>query len=364
MLKIGSGQDRTGTWSSAFTWACGTVILALALSACVPRETEPVASAEVLAESGQALFEDLGSFSGLPRSPRAGASDSFWSHWGDGRAELSGYRGTITRYGEPRAAEVSLIYVTEPHDRRSWIKDDDVAGSNRVEVLKLIRTAQFLTGIYPYSIMASVFAPVEPWLNERFQPVRINLDVQEWCGSVAHRVWPGPEHVRSLRLSYFAWEGETLTETPIPEGTLFEDALLIQLRELDGAFNGGEDWEGWLYPELWRLRTRGVPEEPVQARISRTSADHEGVAVTRFHLEAGDYWRRFDVEADFPRRVLAWETSTGDSVELIDSERLAYWSLNAPGDESGREALGLSPSGLLPPGVAGAACAVEDGATP
>ena len=305
-----------------------------------------------------AIFSDLGTFSGLPRSPRAGASDAFWAHWGDGRAELSGYRATVSRYGAPREAELSLIYVTEPHDRRTWIKDDRVEAPNRVEVLKLIRSEHFLTGIYPYSVMASVFAPVEPWGGERFGPIRINLDVQEWCGAVTHRLWPGPSSVRSLRLSYFEWEGETLDEIPIPEGTLYEDALLIQLRELDGVFNDGEVWEGWLFPELWRLRNRGVSVEPERASITRATAERDGVPVHRFRVESEGYWRTIDVESEPPQRILGWENSVGDTAELIGSERLAYWSLNSPGDESYREALGLSPLGLLPSANAGGACAV------
>ncbi len=300
-----------------------------------------------------ALFTDLEELTGLPEHPRAGASSEFWEHWGDGRAELSGYRVTTTRYGEPREGELSLIYVTEPHDRRSWIKDDDAQSPHRVEVLKLIRTNSFMTGVYPYSVMASTFAPVEHWRDERFQPVRVNLEVQEWCGSVSHRVWPGTDRLRSLRLSYFATEGETLRDVEIPAGTLFEDALLIQLRELDGPFYDGEDWEGWLVPELWRLRTGHGPVQAERARITRSLEEREGVPVTRFRLEAGDYERTFDVERDSPGRVLGWTTSTGEEAELIATERLAYWELNRLGDESYREELGLSPLASIPPGTVG-----------
>ncbi len=301
------------------------------------------------------LFDDLERFSGLGEHPRAGASDAFWEAWGDGRAELSGYRMTVTRYGAPRPAELALIYVTEPHDRRSWIKDDGAEGRNRVEVLKLNQNVEFMTGIYPYSVMTSIFAPVEPWFDEPFTPVRVTHAVQEWCGAYSHLVWPAPGRFRSLRLSYFEHEGETLGETRVARGTLYEDALLIQLRELDGPFADGGDWEGELVPELWRLRTGHRGTEPVAARIIRDEGtwDHAGteVAVTRFTLEAGDYRRVFRVERDAPRRILSWETSTGESAELIATERLAYWELNRPGDEAWRERLGLSPRGSLPPGT-------------
>lgn len=343
----------------------------------MPRETVPSAGFLLLATfvltsacsvdsatgglpGASALFGDLEEFSGLPDRPASTASGTFWEHWGDGRAELSGYQVTVTRYGAPREGELALIYVTEPHDRRTWIKDDEVGGGDRVEVLKLIRSKQFLTGIYPYAVMTSVFAPVDAYREERFSPVRINLGVQEWCGNVDHRVWPGPDRLRSLRLSYFATEGESLREVEVPEGTLYEDALLVQLRELDGPFAGGGDWDGWLVRELWSLRTGHGPVEAVRARISRSDAVRNGEPVTRFILEAGDYRRTFDVERAAPRRVLAWETSTGERAELLSTERLAYWSLNQPGGERSRSELGLHPEGVLPPG-SGAPCAPGDG---
>jgi hypothetical protein len=37
----------------------------------------------------------------------------FWAHWGDGKAELNGYRLAQTRYGLPRTGSAVLIFVTE-----------------------------------------------------------------------------------------------------------------------------------------------------------------------------------------------------------------------------------------------------------
>lgn len=293
-------------------------------------------------------------FTGLSNEPEASASSEFWDHWGDGRAELDSYRATVSRYGEPRPAELVLIYVTEPHDRRRWIKDDGVEAPNRLEVLKLNSSLKFLTGIYPYSAMTSVFSPVDDWGVERFQPVKIGHSVQEWCGQYLHEVWPGRGVQRSVRLSYFPSDGERLHRSPVPEGTLYEDALLIQLRELDGSFAGGGDWEGWIVPSLWNVR-RGVADaEPVRAAIGResvaSSAASGGIEAVRFVLRYDDYERVYEVEAAPPRRILGWTTSLGDTVRLARTRRLSYWSRNDPGGRSLREELGLSPdaSGLPP----------------
>src|SRR5690242_4656374 len=138
----------------------------------------------------------------LPARPGAYASRAFWATWGDGRAELSGYAGRVSRYGELREAETVLIYVTEPHDRRTWIKSDDVAAPNRVSVLKLNQSVKFITGIYPYSILTSIFAPVDGYFGERFGPAKITMSAQEWCGHVFAGVWPGRDRYLESVISY------------------------------------------------------------------------------------------------------------------------------------------------------------------
>lgn len=290
---------------------------------------------------GRSLVPDASSYTWLPDRPDAGASSAFWDRWGDGKAEMSGYRVTLPRYGEMRDGELVLIYVTEPHDRRRWIKHDDVDDPHRVEVLKLNASLKFQTGIYPYSVLTSVFSPVADWGRERFSPVKIAMSAQEWCGSYRRQLWPGQESFRSLLLSYFASEGERVRTAEAPEDVLYEDALLVQLRELDGAFADGGDWRGRIVPSLWRLRAGHSRARPVPATITRRDATRGGDPVTRFVLEYGDYRRTLDVEKAPPHRILGWSTSEGAEAELLGTDRLAYWRLNAEGDESVRSRLGL-----------------------
>ena len=44
---------------------------------------------------------------------RAPAAQDFWKHWGDGKAEMNGYRLTQPRYGASAARHGRLIFVTE-----------------------------------------------------------------------------------------------------------------------------------------------------------------------------------------------------------------------------------------------------------
>ncbi|UJR78643.1 hypothetical protein [Sandaracinus amylolyticus] len=280
----------------------------------------------------------------FPARPRRTASSEFWARWGDGLAELSTYRGTVSRYGEPRPAEQVLVYVTEPLDRDTLIKDDDAPRDRRVQVLKLNSMLRFQTGIYPYGVMTSVFAPVDAYYAERFAPAKITMSAQEWCGHVFAGVWPGQGTFFARGLSYFASEGERDELVHVGEGALYEDALPIQLRELDGDFAGGGDWSGMLVPSLWRARRDHTALAPVRATITRSrEAD-----VTRFTLRAGDYERVFEVEATGAKRILGWTTNQGESMRVVATDRMPYWELNQVGEESARERIGL-PRDLLTP---------------
>jgi hypothetical protein len=295
------------------------------------------------ASKAQAASERLepGNFANLEPKPEATASAEFWEHWGDGKAELSGYTGEISRYGELRSAEVALIYVTEPMDRRTWVKDDQVGDDKRVNVLKLNHTAKFDTGIYPYSVMTSVFAPVDDWARPRFHPTKLTLTSQEWCGHVFHGVWPGPERFLSEMHSYFAGEGDAKDVIETPADTLYEDGLFIQLRELDGPFAEGGDWSGHIVPRLWERRKAHDELSAVPAKIERQEARLDGEPVTRFVLTYADERAVYDIEKEHPRRILRWERSDGSHLRLEKTTRLPYWQLNQPGDQKHREALGL-----------------------
>jgi len=271
------------------------------------------------------------------------ASPAFWTAWGDGKAELTGYAVTTSRYGAPREGRVVLIYVTEPMDRRNWVKDDagDVPQEERVNVMKLNHVLKFQTGIYPYSVMTSVFAPVDGLSAERFAPAKIAMSAQEWCGHVYQKLMPAPEAFTSELRSYFHAEGDRNTTVKTPPGTLYEDALLIQLRELDGPFAGGRNWAGSIVPSLWAQRKSHAALGTVAATIGRKDATRDGVPVTRFTLSYASVLTTYDVEKAAPRRVLSWKTEGGDEARLLKTARLPYWQLNGHGDEKYLRELGM-----------------------
>ena len=51
-------------------------------------------------------------------------AQDFWKHWGDGRAELGGYRLTQPRYGSARPGSAVLIFVTEDFSDGPRVKSE------------------------------------------------------------------------------------------------------------------------------------------------------------------------------------------------------------------------------------------------
>ena len=51
----------------------------------------------------------------------------------------------------------------------------------------------------------------------------------------------------------------------------------------------------------------------------------------------------FFVEKDAPYRIIRWRFTTGESADLVASERVKYWELNRPGGEEALRTLGLEP---------------------
>ncbi|TXD35588.1 hypothetical protein FRC98_15375 [Lujinxingia vulgaris] len=293
----------------------------------------------------------VGAIADLPREAHQKASSAFWEHWGDGRGEVSVYRGQIARYGELRDAQATLIFVTEPHDRRTWVKDDEVADEHRTEVIKLNQLLDFQTGVYPYRVMTSVFAPVDHWdaERERHSPVKITMGVQEWCGQVFHALWPGRSQYLSRLTSYFESEGDREEVVDVEMGALYADALPLQVRELDGPFlDGAATWTGPMVVSLWRARVEHQALSVVLATITRSTVERDGQALTRFEVTWPGGARFYEVEREAPRGIVRFGAGDGSVFERVSHQRLPYWQLNREGDERAREVLKL-PAEVVPP---------------
>lgn len=276
------------------------------------------------------------------------AEPDFYQYWGDGKAELSSYEVVQMRYGEARAGEGVLIYVTEDLNRKTLIKvESPTPAADRLYTLKLNHTLKFNTGIYDYSVMTSVFSRVEGGAGD-FDLQKITFSAQEWCGHVFEEVRPEGKRLRGEINSYFEREGKQDYVLDLPDEYISGDHLLIALRELRGSLmEEGESRAFKLLPALWDLRTKHARRELVEATLSKGAPEEIEAgggrhAATVWKLEAGAFSAIYWVEAAYPRRLLAWKDVQGSSGRLKTTLREPYWGLNGNRHETYREQLLLA----------------------
>ena len=104
--------------------------------------------------------------------------ETFADLWFDGQAELNRYKLTQSRYGESHKGHAVLIFVTEDFLPDKQVKSESVDRelTGAVPVMKLNFTKEFITGIYPYSVMTSSFLPLDP--GDPPNPLKVTASVQ------------------------------------------------------------------------------------------------------------------------------------------------------------------------------------------
>lgn len=278
---------------------------------------------------------------------RPAVAQDFWKHWGDGNAELNGYRLELTRYGAPRTGTAVLIYVTEEFSDSLRVKADpgQHAANDVFPVLKLNSVRAFQTGIYDYNLMTSVFAR----LAEGWPLAKVSFSSQEWCGHVYQQLLPRGARVANTWHSYFDGEADGNDELALPADGLFADALPIVLRGLRGApLKPGEARSFPLLPSLASARLehkklawgRATLSRAATARARRVPAGSFQVEIYTLAVDGGATWS-YEIESAWPHRLVRWSNDIGERGELLKSTRLPYWKLNAPGGERHLKELGL-----------------------
>lgn len=279
------------------------------------------------------------------------SSRDFKSLWYDGNAELSSYAVTVNRYGEVREGKRVLVYVTEPLRIATRIKPDvKLADEEALNIMKLNDTLTFQTGIYPYSVMRSVFQSVEDeGMYTKGSLAKQAMTVQEYCGMVYEQLFRKDKALHHKLYSYFESEGEVDTTYSEAEGEIYsEDQLWILIRNLDHTFiAAGEEKMLRVIPSAWARRTAHVDVEIQDAKVSKSETSVElslaGQSIEAYSLRwsVGDRWVETQVEAAYPHRILTYKTSKGESGELLASIREPYWRLNSNEDEKYLEDLKL-----------------------
>ncbi len=285
------------------------------------------------------------------RLPQIGTytRDQFQDYWYNHGAEISRFSLQQMRYGEIHEGDAVQVFVTEKMNPDTQVKADH-PGTQDIAILKLNAVRKFFTGIYPYSIMTSIFAPVD--VRNYPLPLKISSSTQEWCGHVYTQLNLSESEYRVRLHSYFEGEGDRdfKVQKAIPEDAVWTMIRLDPVRLPRGEFLM---IPGTVYT---RLVHRPVTVQKAVADISLTgekSLEGNPLVIYEINLPEEQRTLRIYFEKDFPYRIQKWHEThrgligMGARVLTTSATRThtimdPYWKHHTNKDRRRLEALGLS----------------------
>jgi hypothetical protein len=276
-------------------------------------------------------------------------SEEFKKVWYAGKAELSSFVLQQARYGEVRNGEAVLIFVTEDFATDRLVKLDEPENTNdKVRVLKMNMTKNFVTGIYPYSMMLSVFTPVSK--NGKEKTLKADCSSQEWCGHTFSQLKLNGGNYNWQLHSYFEKEGEQ--EEKI-DATLLEDELWNRIRINPSSLPEGNVS---LIPGLLWQRLSHTEMKKEDAVLSLSKADtffikNPAVQLYTIHYPAAQRTLQIYFSDTFPHDILGWQESYFDgftnkkmlTTKAVMKKKiwLDYWKHNSLADSTYLDSLQL-----------------------
>lgn len=272
------------------------------------------------------------------KNPSVFQSQQFHDYWHAGKAEVSSYALNQSRYGETRKGKAVMIFVTEDLSKKLQVKLDDPDQRNKINVLKLNYTKKFITGIYPYSLMLSVFTPTD--LDKEPATLKTSMSSQEWCGQVYMQM-----NLRGTRYavkahSYFEEEADQKFSV---RQALLEDEIWNRIR-LDHENLPIGDIK--IIPGLFYTRLHHVGLKIRDAEAERTETDSSFV----YQISYPDNERSITIEYEksFPHKILAWTETWQQNGKVLETSATLdetlytdYWNKNANEYQYLRDSLNL-----------------------
>lgn len=275
----------------------------------------------------------------------------FRDYWYNYGAEISRFDLHQMRYGEIHAGDAVTVFVTEKMNPAIQVKADN-SGPEDIPVLKLNAVRKFFTGIYPYSIMTSVFSPVD--MQKYSLPLKISTSTQEWCGNVYTQMNLHDDEYRVRLHSYFEEEGDRDFEV---KKYMPEDAVWNIIRINPQGLPRGEFF---MIPGTVYARLVHRPVQPQKATGALTAVEEkslEGKPLVRYEVNLPGEQRtlRIFFERDFPYRIQKWEEAypglPGSQAEDLATRAVrthtimdAYWLHHKNKDRQLLKKLGLTAS--------------------
>lgn len=268
-------------------------------------------------------------------------SQSFKDYWYAGKAEINSYSLIQSRYGEDREGKAVLIFVTEDFSIHKQVKLDNPEADRKddVSVLKMNFTKNFVTGIYPYSMMLSAFTPIDQ--SQIANTLKLTSSVQEWCGQTYTQANLKNNGYSIVGHSYFEKEGD---QTLYLKAVWLEDELWNRIRLDPETLPVGEIE---IIPGLFfsRLSHIGLDVEKV------ICSKEETASVVTYSISYPEHQRSLAIqfEKEFPHRINGWveKSVQGDNTfttsATLDKQLYTdYWTQNKNEFQYLRDSLGLS----------------------
>ena len=276
--------------------------------------------------------------------------EQFKQQWYAGKAELNSYTLQQARYGEIRNGEAVLIFVTEDFSTDKLVKLDEPDQTNdKVRVLKMNMTKKFVTGIYPYSMMLSVFTPVSK--NGKEKTVKADCSSQEWCGQTFSQLKLSGGNYNWQLHSYFEKEGEQENRL---DAILLEDELWNRIRINPSSLPQGKNS---LIPGLLWQRLSHSEMQKQDAVLSISKADtflikDNSAQLYTIYYPTVQRTLQIYFQADFPHEILGWQESYpdgfGTNKKMLTTKAirkktiwLDYWKHNTVADSTYLDSLQL-----------------------
>ena len=231
--------------------------------------------------------------------------NQFRDYWYSQGAEISRFSLEQVRYGEIHKGDAVLVFVTEEFNPAIQIKADKSRPDN-VPVLKLNFVRKFFTGIYPYSILTSVFSPVD--VRNYPLPMKISSSTQEWCGHAYTQLNLNGDRYRVRMHSYFEKEGDQdfrlISYVP-------EDAIWNMIRIAPDTLPLGEFLliPGTVYARLAHRQLAPRKAVATLKKIAGKSLENNPLVRYEIGIPAEQRTLRIVFEEKFPYRIQKWEES-------------------------------------------------------
>jgi hypothetical protein len=263
----------------------------------------------------------------------------FWQVWGDDRAEVAAYELTVQRNNRKQPGMAVLTFATERFSASLQAKVESAHPGTRgvYPAMKLNVIRDYQTGLIDDREMSTVFATLAP-VGERpaGAVTKVTHSNQDLYGHQWLQMLMGTDRIEVTMQGDGAPAGDTQRFLPYPQPGIPEEALPLCARRIAWPrLRLGQTYDVEVLSSFERWRRDQAPQSWSRVKLSLSSDRHTAntpLGSFRTHRftaewENGERWIWY-VEGDSPFRIVRWESSRGETGELLGADRMKPQEMN------------------------------------